>query len=90
MEVAQGQNKMTAALPNLQPCSTYCIRLVAVRPDGVESDPGPEIVIDTQGKVKFAGDGRAWHACVPFMFLHSVTYTTATNCTPKPKSCCVC
>jgi hypothetical protein len=41
---------MVAALPDLQPCATYCVRLVAVDEDGLESPPGPEIFVDTQGK----------------------------------------
>ena len=39
----------STAVPDLQPCSTYNIRLVAVAlEEGTESVPGPDIVIDTQ------------------------------------------
>ncbi|TFJ80088.1 hypothetical protein NSK_008645 [Nannochloropsis salina CCMP1776] len=50
VDVPSGQNRMVAALPDLQPCATYCVRLVAVDEDGLESPPGPEIFVDTQGK----------------------------------------
>lgn len=48
VEVPTGQNTMAAALPDLQPCATYVIRLLAVDKNGLSSLPGPEIVIDTQ------------------------------------------
>jgi len=49
LDVPDGQNTMTAALPDLQPCATYCIRIVALGPNNVESLAGPEIIIDTAG-----------------------------------------
>ena len=48
VQVPHGESKMPAYLPNCQPCSTYNIRLVAVREeDGAVSAPGEEIIIDT-------------------------------------------
>jgi hypothetical protein len=40
-----------SAITDLQPCSTYCLRLVAVADDGSKSEPGEMLVIDTQGKL---------------------------------------
>jgi hypothetical protein len=51
LDVPNGQNTMTAALPDLQPCATYCIRIVALGPNNVESLAGPEIIIDTAGNI---------------------------------------
>jgi hypothetical protein len=49
LDVPNGQTTMSAALPDLQPCATYCIRIVALGPNNVESLAGPEIIIDTAG-----------------------------------------
>lgn len=56
IDVPNGQNTMIAALSDLQPCATYCVRLVALEQDNVESLAGPEIVIDTAGTLML---GRA-------------------------------
>ena len=44
MDLASGQG--TVKCDNCNPCSTYNVRLVAVR-DGVDSEPGPDAVLDT-------------------------------------------
>ncbi|GAB5034791.1 low quality protein: proto-oncogene tyrosine-protein kinase ros [Nannochloropsis oceanica] len=47
INVPTGQNTMITALSDLQPCATYCVRIVAIGQNNVESLAGPEIVIDT-------------------------------------------
>lgn len=49
INVPTGQNTMITALSDLQPCATYCVRIVAIGQNNVESLAGPEIVIDTAG-----------------------------------------
>mmetsp|Transcript_64077 Transcript_64077/g.144529 ORF Transcript_64077/g.144529 Transcript_64077/m.144529 type:complete len:116 (-) Transcript_64077:294-641(-) len=48
IEIPKGQGSaQTSNVASLNPTSTYTIRLVAVR-DGVESDPGDMLTVDTQ------------------------------------------
>ena len=57
IEIPKGQGKADAGdgkdsgntIEELNPTSTYCLRLVAIK-DGVESEPGEELIVDTQGK----------------------------------------
>ena len=46
MAAAPGTGSVNATAEDLNPCSTYCIRLVAIG-DGGET-AGPEAIIDTQ------------------------------------------
>mmetsp|Transcript_13564 Transcript_13564/g.23768 ORF Transcript_13564/g.23768 Transcript_13564/m.23768 type:complete len:123 (-) Transcript_13564:217-585(-) len=55
IEIPKGQGKADAGdgkdsgntIEELNPTSTYCLRLVAIK-DGVESEPGEELIVDTQ------------------------------------------
>ena len=49
IDVPNGQNTMITALSDLQPCATYCVRIVALGQNNEKSLAGPEIVIDTAG-----------------------------------------
>lgn len=52
IDIPMGEGSaQTSNVEALNPTSTYTLRLVAINKDGVESEPGDVLTVDTQGNI---------------------------------------